>query len=559
MTPLRAVLCVVKVLPQVHVTVVSTYCGWMSGFIRSSPTEGRRVVRAGLRTGAVASQVCQNAPGRLLNTGRAWRVPGRRPSVPRSERGLLDLHQKLGVRPGLLHLVQQQLQRLAGLQGVQYPAQLEDDAELVGRHQDLLLAGAGGVDVDRREDPLVGELPVQLELHVASALELLEDHRVHRGAGLDQGGGQDRQRSAELDVAGGAEETLRRVQGGRVHATGQDASARRGSKVVGATQPGDGVEEHHHVVTELDQPLGSLDRELRDGGVVRRWAVEGGGDDLALHRPLHVGDLFWPLVDQDHHQVALRVVGRDCVGDRLENHRLASLRRADDQTALALADRGDQVDHPGGQHVRLGLQPQSVLRVERGQRGELRPLSTRLQVSAVDLVQAHQRVVLVVPLAVAGLADRPGHRVTTTQSVLAHLGERDVHVVRPGQVARGPHEGVVVEDVEDSGDRHQYVVLADHRLAVGDEAVLAVATAVATALPEPAAAAAAAASVVIVPEPVTLLALALTHLRAHETPEHLVCRLLLEKKKKKTKKLPTPNQPNKKNKQKQTNNKTTNT
>src|SRR5678816_4781475 len=28
-----------------------------------------------------------------------------------------------------------------------------------------------------------------------------------------------------------------------------------------------------------------------------------------------------------------------------------------------------------------------------------------------------------------------------------------------------------------------------------------------------------------------------THLRAHETPEHLVCRLLLEKKKKKTKKI----------------------
>src|SRR5674536_382014 len=33
-------------------------------------------------------------------------------------------------------------------------------------------------------------------------------------------------------------------------------------------------------------------------------------------------------------------------------------------------------------------------------------------------------------------------------------------------------------------------------------------------------------------------AVSYTHLRAHETPEHLVCRLLLEKKKKKT----TPNQ-----------------
>src|SRR5678816_2505748 len=33
-----------------------------------------------------------------------------------------------------------------------------------------------------------------------------------------------------------------------------------------------------------------------------------------------------------------------------------------------------------------------------------------------------------------------------------------------------------------------------------------------------------------------LLAVSYTHLRAHETPEHLVCRLLLEKKKKKKKK-----------------------
>ena len=33
-----------------------------------------------------------------------------------------------------------------------------------------------------------------------------------------------------------------------------------------------------------------------------------------------------------------------------------------------------------------------------------------------------------------------------------------------------------------------------------------------------------------------ILAVSYTHLRAHETPEHLVCRLLLEKKKKKKKK-----------------------
>eukprot|EP00658_Telonema_sp_P-2_P023084 TRINITY_DN19245_c0_g1_i3.p1 TRINITY_DN19245_c0_g1~~TRINITY_DN19245_c0_g1_i3.p1 ORF type:complete len:112 (+),score=25.86 TRINITY_DN19245_c0_g1_i3:171-506(+) len=40
---------------------------------------------------------------------------------------------------------------------------------------------------------------------------------------------------------------------------------------------------------------------------------------------------------------------------------------------------------------------------------------------------------------------------------------------------------------------------------------------------------------IIIPEPYlyVVIAVSYTHLRAHETPEHLVCRLLLEKKKKK--------------------------
>eukprot|EP00658_Telonema_sp_P-2_P040566 TRINITY_DN29004_c0_g1_i3.p2 TRINITY_DN29004_c0_g1~~TRINITY_DN29004_c0_g1_i3.p2 ORF type:complete len:110 (-),score=25.66 TRINITY_DN29004_c0_g1_i3:93-422(-) len=38
-----------------------------------------------------------------------------------------------------------------------------------------------------------------------------------------------------------------------------------------------------------------------------------------------------------------------------------------------------------------------------------------------------------------------------------------------------------------------------------------------------------------------LIPVSYTHLRAHETPEHLVCRLLLEKKKKNNKKTPSSN------------------
>ena len=82
------------------------------------------------------------------------------------------------------------------------------------------MAGGGGVDVDGRVDPPLGEAPVEPELHVPGALELLEDHLVHAAAGLDEGGGEDGEAAALLDVAGGAEELL-----GRVERAGVDAAA----------------------------------------------------------------------------------------------------------------------------------------------------------------------------------------------------------------------------------------------------------------------------------------------------------------------------------------------
>ena len=47
-------------------------------------------------------------------------------------------------------------------------------------------------DVDRRPDAAVGQLAVEHQLHVAGALELLEDQLVHAAAGVDQRGADDR-------------------------------------------------------------------------------------------------------------------------------------------------------------------------------------------------------------------------------------------------------------------------------------------------------------------------------------------------------------------------------
>src|ERR1039457_1093271 len=250
MAPFLAVLRVVKVSPQVQVTSVTTYSGWIPGFTVCTPAlVGRRV--AGrlmpLRREPVprclwllVCQTLQHAEGpgdsRPLLTRRATpgaprASPARRGyayGAPRlasellADRGLLDVQQELRVALGFPHPLHQDLERLLRLQRVQHAAQLPDDLQLLRRHQDLLLAGAGGIHVDGGEDPLVGELAAQPQLHVAGALELLEDDLVRAGPGLDEGRGQDGQRAAVLDVPGGAEEPLRRGQGGGGHTTGHD-------------------------------------------------------------------------------------------------------------------------------------------------------------------------------------------------------------------------------------------------------------------------------------------------------------------------------------------------
>ena len=68
---------------------------------------------------------------------------------------------------------------------------------------------------------LVGHFPVEHDFRVTGALELLEDHLVHAAAGVDQGGGDDGERAALLDVARGAEEALRPLQRVGVDAAGQ--------------------------------------------------------------------------------------------------------------------------------------------------------------------------------------------------------------------------------------------------------------------------------------------------------------------------------------------------
>ena len=122
----------------------------------------------------------------------------------------------------------------------------------------------------------------------------------------------------------------------------------------------------------LDQPLGALDREPRQPDVRVGARVGGGGEHLGRHHAPEVRDLFRPLVDEQQDQVHLGVALDDRLAEVLEQRRLARLRRRDDQPALALAHRGDDVDHTQADLGALAREVERLARVDRDEVLEMR-------------------------------------------------------------------------------------------------------------------------------------------------------------------------------------------
>ena len=320
---------------------------------------------------------------------------------------------------------------------------------LVG--DELLLTRAGAVDVDRREYALLGDAPVEVDFAVTGALELLVDDVVHLRAGIDERRGEDRQAAALLDIARRAEETLRTLQRVGVHAAGQHLAGRRHHGVVGAREPGDRIQQDYHVLLVLDQALGLLDDHLRHLHVPGGGLIEGARHHLALHRALHLGDFLGPLVDEQHDQVDLGMVGGDGGGDILQQHRLAGLRRGDDQAALALANGRDQVDGARGQILGgavAAFELQTLGRMERRQVLEQHLVARAVGRIVVDLAHFQQREIA---LAVLRRADQAGDSVAGAQVEAADLARADVDVVGTGEVGTvgGAQEAkAVLQDLE---------------------------------------------------------------------------------------------------------------
>ncbi len=105
------------------------------------------------------------------------------------------------------------------------------------------------------------------------------------------------------------------------------------------------------------------------------------------------------------------MVDGDGVGDILQQHGLAGTGRRHDQTTLALADRSRQVHHPHGEIIRLGLEHNTLFRIQGRQVVEQGLVPSHRRVFEVDFRHLEQRKVT---FPFFGRPNLTGHRIAGT-------------------------------------------------------------------------------------------------------------------------------------------------
>ena len=300
-----------------------------------------------------------------------------------------------------------------------------------------------------------------MKLHITRGLELLEDNLVHLRAGIDERCGQDRKRSAMLDISGSTEEPLGHLHRVGVDTTGKDLAGMRHLGIICPGQPRDRIEQDHNIFAVLDHPLGLFDHHLGDLAMTRRRLVKRRTDNLDIVRglALHIGYFLRPLVDQQHDHLDLRMIDAYRIGDLLQKNRLTRPRRSHDQTTLALADRRNQVDHARAEFLGCRLQNKPLLGVKRSKIAEYHLFRKTIRLLIVDRLYTKQCEIL---LALLRGADLARYAVAAAQSESTDLRRRNVNIVRRREVIviRAPQETEPVrQNLENAVAVHQAVLL----------------------------------------------------------------------------------------------------
>ena len=119
----------------------------------------------------------------------------------------------------------------------------------------------------------------------------------------------------------------------------------------------------------------------------------------------------------------------DGIGYTLEQHGLTRLRLGHDKTSLSLSDRGEEVDYPAGDILLVTVteEIELLIREKRCEEIERNPVPDELRRAAIDILDAHEREVLVTFLR---RTDFSGYGVARLQRIALYLILGYIDIIR---------------------------------------------------------------------------------------------------------------------------------
>ena len=184
----------------------------------------------------------------------------------------------------------------------------------VGVEKQFIAAGSGFNDLDRRKNAHLGNGSIEVELHVSSAFELLENEVVHAAVGLDERSTKNGETATLFGIAGGTEEFSRLGEGFGIDASTHCAAFSRLEIIVGPGHAGDRIEKDNHVAAEFHEALSTVGNRLADLNVAGDGFVKSGCVYFAIQGPSHISDFFWSFVHEEDDEGGIGMIFADACG-----------------------------------------------------------------------------------------------------------------------------------------------------------------------------------------------------------------------------------------------------
>ena len=144
----------------------------------------------------------------------------------------------------------------------------------------------------------------------------------------------------------------------------------RNHNVVCTSETRDGVEQNHDVLLALDEALCLFQNHVGDAGVVLRRFIELDSLFCSLFLDVrddvsHFGDFFRTFVDEERDEDNFRMVLCNSACHVLQENCLTGTRRCENDTALTLTNRGEQVHDTGAVFRFIPFEVDLFFRVDR--------------------------------------------------------------------------------------------------------------------------------------------------------------------------------------------------